>query len=130
MNWVGPVAALATFLGIWLGHVAVREIEYRSPTLWLPASIALMLGAATSVAALMSDRRIVSAIWGIIGITLLWDALEFLRQHRRVIKGHAPANPANPRHARILDESPAATARDLLDREPVGHPLERAEDFP
>jgi len=32
----------------------------------------------------------------------LWDAFEFYRQHYRIQSGHAPANPDNPRHARIL----------------------------
>jgi len=36
------------------------------------------------------------------------------------MKGHAPANPSNPRHARILEEHPLATAVDLLKRDPIG----------
>jgi len=42
---------------------------------------------------------LVSTILGILGITLLWDALELVRQAQRVKIGRAPANPANPRHA-------------------------------
>ena len=53
-------------------------------------------------------------------MTVLWDALEFTRQHRRVVKGHAPANPSNPRHARILAEHSNATTLDLLKRDPLG----------
>jgi hypothetical protein len=55
---------------------------------------------------------------GIFAITLLFDALELGRQQNRVKKGHAPANPENPRHARILAESKSATTRDLLKRDP------------
>jgi hypothetical protein len=47
------------------------------------------------------------AVLGILGITLLWDALEMTRQQRRICKGHAHANPDNPRHARILEQYPA-----------------------
>jgi hypothetical protein len=57
---------------------------------------------------------------GIFGITLLWDALEFTRQQKRIIKGHAPANPNNPRHAKILAEYKSATTHDLLNRDPIG----------
>jgi hypothetical protein len=56
---------------------------------------------------------------GIVGITVLFDALEFRRQFKRVKKGHAPANPHNPRHAPLL-ASGQATAIEWLDREPAG----------
>jgi hypothetical protein len=53
-------------------------------------------------------------------VTFLWDALEFLRQQNRIKHGHAPANPNNPRHAKILAEHPEATTFDWLDRDPRG----------
>ena len=59
-------------------------------------------------------RTFFNALRCILGITLLWDALEFTRQQKRVKKGHAPANPHNPRHAKILAEHPTATTLDLL----------------
>ena len=31
LNWIGVVAALATFFGVWIGHVTVRKVEYRAP---------------------------------------------------------------------------------------------------
>ncbi|MBI4772272.1 MAG: DUF4491 family protein [Chloroflexi bacterium] len=120
LNWIGPVSAAATFFSIWLGHVGVRKIEAASPTIWLPAAGALALGLALEVGALLSDSLHLSGALGIVGITLLWDALEFSRQHKRVKHGHAPANPANPRHARLLAESPATTTADWLKREPLG----------
>jgi hypothetical protein len=39
------------------------------------------------------------------------------------MKGHAPANPKNPRHALILATHPEATTIDLLDRDPRGVPF-------
>jgi hypothetical protein len=104
MNTIGIVAALATFLGVWVGHVAVRKIEFVSPTIWLPTSIFTLLGIGLEVLALRSANAQLSAAFGILGITVLWDALEFTRQQRRVRKGHAPANPNNPRHARLMAE--------------------------
>lgn len=120
LNWIGLVAAVAAFFSIWFGHVGVRKIEARSPTLWLPTVIALGLGLTLEAGALFSGNRYISGALGIIGITILWDALEFTRQHHRVKKGHAPANPDNPRHARLLSENPSATTVNWLDREPTG----------
>jgi hypothetical protein len=121
INFIGLVSATSAFLGIWLGHVAVRIIERNAKTLLLPILIAIALGLALETYSLSTVHRPLSAAAGILGITILWDALEFVRQEKRVKKGHAPANPSNPRHARILAEHPEATTLDLLNRDPVGH---------
>jgi integral membrane sensor domain MASE1 len=113
------VAAVATFLSVWLGHVSVRKIEYHAPKLWPPMLIAVLLGLALELGALLSDNLYVSAALGIVGITVLFDALEFRRQFKRVKKGHAPANPNNPRHAPLLAAGQATTI-EWLDREPMG----------
>jgi hypothetical protein len=127
LNTTGLIAALSAFLGIWLGHVAVRKIEFISPTVWIPALVALCLGLALEVGALSSKNLHVSAALGILGFTLLWDALEFWRQERRVEKGHAPANPANPRHARLLVKGAPVTTIDWLKRDPQGRLLSADE---
>ncbi len=114
MNALGMIAAVAAFLGIWLGHVAVRNIEFLSPTLTLPVMVFAGLGIASETFSFFIVHRPVSTVLGILGITFLWDALEFTRQERRVRKGHAPANPRNPRHAEILAHYPAATTADWL----------------
>lgn len=121
LDWIGVVAAAATFFGIWFGHVGVRKIEAASPTIWLPTVIALTLGLALEAAALLTQNLYVSGVLGIVGITVLWDALEFSRQHNRVRDGHAPANPHNPRHTRLLAKSKSATTVNWLDRDPMGH---------
>lgn len=123
INPIGIVAATSAFLGIWLGHVSVRAIERRATKLWPPIVIALALGLTFEAASLITDYRLLSTALGILGITILWDALEFVRQEKRIKKGHAPANPNNPRHARILAAYPSATALDLLKRDPTGHPV-------
>ena len=119
INTLGLIAALTTFLSIWIGHVSVRKIESTSRTIWIPTVIAIMLGLFTEYSSLITDNLSLKTALGITGITLLWDALEFTRQQKRIIKGHAPANPNNPRHARILAEPNShATTLDLLKREP------------
>jgi hypothetical protein len=121
MNFIGVIAALATFLSIWFGHVAVRKIEFVSPTIWIPATTFIVLGLIAEFFSLSTVNRPLSTVFGILGITLLFDALEFKRQQNRVKKGHAPANPNNPRHAHILSHPNFhATTLDLLKREPVG----------
>ncbi len=126
LNWMGLVAAGATFFGVWLGHVAVRKIEALSPTIWLPALAALGLGLAAEVFAALNHNLTISAALGILGMTLMWDALEFRRQQRRVQRGHAPANPCNPRHWRLMSQGQATTV-DWLAREPAGRPVSRDE---
>lgn len=121
MNWIGLVAALTAFFSIWAGHVAVRKIEFVSPTIWLPTLIFTSLGLITEYYSLISVHLPLQTALGILGITLLWDALEFTRQQKRIIKGHAPANPNNLRHAKILAKHKTATTLDLLKRDPIGH---------
>ncbi len=120
MNLIGLVAAVSAFLAIWFGHVAVRKIEAAAPSLWLPALVFVGLGLGLEWPSLRASL-LPSTGCGIVGITLLWDALELLRQQARVRKGHAPANPRNPRHARLLAEPQSrATTAHLLQREPLG----------
>ena len=123
MNPIGVVAALATFLSVWFGHVSVRKVEFISATIWIPAAIFTTLGLIVGFLSLSTTNRPLSVALGILSITLLIDALEFRRQQNRVKKGHAPANPNNPRHARILQEYTSATTQDLLKRDPIEHSL-------
>lgn len=123
LNWIGIVAATATFFGVWAGHVSVRKIEYRTNAIWVPSLVALILGLLMELGAILSDDLYLSAALGILGITVLWDALEFWRQQLRVRKGHAPANPDNPRHMRIMQSSGMATTIDWLNRNPAGRQL-------
>ena len=120
INILGLTAALAAFFSIWFGHVAVRKVEFLSPTIWLPTVIFATVGLFVEFLSLSIVNRPWSVALGILGITLLFDALEFTRQQNRVKKGHAPANPNNPRHAKILAECSSATTLDLLKRDPIG----------
>jgi uncharacterized membrane protein YfcA len=124
INLTGLAAALATFLGIWWGHVAVRVLEARLADIRSAMIIAVLLGMGMWTGALLTDWMPLSAALAIFGVTLLWDGCEFYRQEKRVKIGHAPANPANPRHARILAAYPSATTLDLLGRDPVGRTVD------
>jgi hypothetical protein len=127
MNYVGLVAALSTFFGVWFGHVAVRRIESISRTIWLPTLIFAAIGIMLEWFSLSTSNILFATASGILGFTFLWDALEFTRQQNRIKKGHAPANPQNPRHARLLQEHVAATTLDLLKRDPIGKPVSPSE---
>jgi hypothetical protein len=115
--WMG----LATFVGIWWGHVGVRWLEARSPNIWPPIFILTLAGLGLNIFSVYAPNLTISGVASIIGITLLWDALEMYRQEKRVKQGHAPANPNNPRHAALLAAG-IGTTEDLLDREPQGVP--------
>lgn len=117
--------ALVTFLGIWWGHVGVRWLEARSPNIWPPMIALLTAGIAFNIYSLFAPNLTLAGVSSIIGITLMWDALEMYRQQKRVLKGHAPANPNNPRHAAYLAAG-HGTTENLLDREPQGFPMPQA----
>ena len=114
INLLGLTVALTAFLSIWGGHVAVRKIEFASPTIWLPTIVCIALGISIEYLSFVTRNTQLATAFGILGNTLLWDALEFTRQQRRVRKGHAPANPRNPRHEKIMAEYPSATTVDML----------------
>lgn len=127
INLIGPASAAATFFAVWLGHVSVRKIEREVERIWIPSLLALTFGIGLEIASLLTSSLILSAIFGIVGVTLVWDALEFHRQQKRIREGHAPANPNNARHARILAAHPTATTFDWLDRDPRGLPFSAEE---
>jgi len=124
INVLGLIAALTAFLTIWFGHVSVRKIEFISPTIWPPMMVFATLGIVAEYVSLITDNVSLKTALGITGITLLFDAFELIRQQRRIRKGHAPANPNNPRHAAILVEPDShATTVDFLKREPLGQKI-------
>ena len=130
LNIIGLAAATATFLGVWLGHVSVRKIEREVERIWIPSALALSLGLGFEIASFRASSVILSAMCGILSVTLLWDSLEFYRQQKRIREGHAPANPNNPRHARIIATHPNATTFDWLARDPRGYPYSEEELVP
>jgi len=127
-NWLGLASASATFFGVWFGHVSVRKIEREVERIWIPSTFALLFSIGLVTASLLTSNLILSTICGILAVTLFWDALELaIRQPDRIKHGHAPANPNNPRHTRILSAYPNATTFDWLNREPRGYPYSKDE---
>lgn len=127
INVIGISAALATFMGIWMGHVLVRVIEFRARSILPPVIVFSILGILLLSCSFLANAKALSAALGILSMTTFWDAYEFFRQEKRVIKGHAPANPNNPRHQKILKTYPTSTTLDLLKRNPVGREVEPEE---
>jgi hypothetical protein len=128
INFLGLIGAVIAFFSIWVGHVAVRKIESISPTIRIPSMIFAVLGLSCEWFSLKASSLQIATVFGILGITLLFDGFELARQQRRIIKGHAPANPDNPRHAKILKEYASATTLDLLKREPIGLSIPTPEE--
>jgi hypothetical protein len=94
LQWAGLVLAALIFGTIGLGHVAVRKLNYRYGT--KPAPFFLVLGLAFLGLSLLVTSNLASAALGIVRMTTLWDAVEFVRQEERIRRGHAPANPDRP----------------------------------
>ncbi len=80
MNLVGLAAGGSAFIAIWIGHVSVRKTEFASRTIWLPAIGFVAAGLIFEVLSLFVHAMWGAAALGIIGLTLLWDALELKRQ--------------------------------------------------
>lgn len=128
LQFTGFWMAVATFLGIWWGHVGVRWLEAHSRNIRLPMVILVAGGIGLNILSLFAPNLTLAGVSSIIGITLIWDGFELYRQEKRVLKGHAPANPHNPRHAAFLAAG-KGTTEDLLDRDPRD-PTEHVERTP
>ena len=94
VQWAGVVLGITTVVTIGVGHVLVRKLNYHFGT--KPAPLAFLLGLSAMAASLFTDHNILSGIFGILGVTTLWDGYELIRQEERVRKGIAPANPNRP----------------------------------
>jgi short subunit fatty acids transporter len=110
----GLILGITVIAGIWSGHVLVRQIEFTTSDLRVPVILFFMVGILLACLSLVIQSDILSGVLGILGIILFWNGIEIRHQEKRVRKGHAPANQANPRHQRILMEYPEATTENLL----------------
>lgn len=102
LQWGGAVLAVITVLTISLGHVFVRRANYHYGT--KPGPFVLVFGVMFLAISLLVSDQLLSAVFGIIGVTTVWDGIEFYRQEKRIRRGHAPENPARPVQQ---EESPA-----------------------
>ena len=119
IEYAGLVAAAATFGGVWFGHVAVRRIEFASRRLEGPKIAFVLAGLSCEALSLSSGGFAVSAFFGIVGATLVYDAFELRRQWGRVLKGHAMANTRNSRHLEALATRKALLSDPLAGRAPI-----------
>ena len=92
LEWTGVVLSITTVVTIGIGHVAVRKLNYLYGIKPVPA--AALVGLVVMVGSLFAESTMLSGVLGIVGITTMWDAIELVRQEKRVQKGHAPRNPA------------------------------------
>ena len=91
MNWGGIVIGAAAFLIIGVFHPIVIHCEYWfSQRIW---PVFLVGGLICCAAALLVSSIVGSAIWGILGFTMLWSIGELKHQAKRVEKGWFPKNP-------------------------------------
>lgn len=97
LQWAGPILAAVTFLTVWWGHVLVRVAHYYMGT--KPAPAIFLAGLLSLLGTTQTSNDLVSAGFGIVGLTLVWDAFELHRQEKRVRQGHAPLNPRVHREA-------------------------------
>lgn len=115
MNLIGIWMTVITLLGIWSGHVAVRWLEYRLANLWVACLPLAAAGLGLLTLSTQTGHSTLSAGLGLAGIILVIDAVELIHQEHRVKIGRAPANLANPRHARILQDHPEAVTVNPLE---------------
>ena len=71
LNYLGLVAALATFVSIWWGHVGVRKIEALSVRLWPPMLGAILLGIIFEIVSARTSNIYLSVACGIAGLVFL-----------------------------------------------------------
>lgn len=91
MNPTGIALAAIAILGIGLGHVWVRKMEYHfGKRIW---PVSLGIGVVLVGASLFAESDLGSAMLAIPGAIFLYAVKELFEQERRVLKGHAPRNP-------------------------------------
>jgi len=81
LQWVGPLLAIVTVATIGAGHVLVRRLHARYGT--RPAVPLFVAGALLLIASLLTAHDLLSGIYGIAGMTVVWDGIEIYRQERR-----------------------------------------------
>jgi hypothetical protein len=113
VEWTGVAAAVATFGGVWAGHVGVRMIEFRARRLGPAMAILAAAGLGLEALAAASGTSLAAVAEGILGMILVFDAFELRRQFHRVREGRARANPQNPRHRPHIASGHAVTVDPL-----------------
>jgi hypothetical protein len=87
LQWAGLTLSAATFGTIACGHILVRRLHPKWGT--KPGIPLMLLGLVLMVISIFFDSNLISGVLGIVGITTIWDGIEFYRQEKRVQRGHA-----------------------------------------
>lgn len=91
MNWSGIILGVFMLFAIGIGFVWVIKLEYYvGAHIW---KYVFAVGALVTIASLFLDSFYLSAIFGIIGGSIMWGATELPDQEKRVAAGLFPANP-------------------------------------
>lgn len=91
VNFSGFFIGASIVITIFAGHHLVRWANYHFGT--VPALFLFPLGIFISAISLLVSSELLSAILGIAGITTVVDAIEILKQEKRIARGHAKMNP-------------------------------------
>lgn len=95
INFTGIIVAVVTFLIIGLFHPVVIKAEYYwGVKCWW---VFMLLGVISLAVSLFITNFIVSMIFGVLGVSLLWCIIEIFDQRKRVEKGWFPDNPNRKR---------------------------------
>jgi hypothetical protein len=81
LQWAGILLAAVTFGTIAAGHVLVRRLHARFGT--RPALPLFILGGLVLTGSLLAQGELLSAVLGVIGVTVVWDGIEMYRQEKR-----------------------------------------------
>jgi len=91
MQFEGIIIGVSSFLIIGILHPIVIKAEFYIGTKAWP--VFLLAGLISIVASLFWKHHIFSAIFAILGFSLLWSIHELFQQKKRVEKGWFPDNP-------------------------------------
>ena len=91
INFEGLLIGIATFFFFFLFHTVVIKAEYYWGTkCWW---IFLILGIIGTIASLLIESVLISALCGIFAFSSFWTIKEVFDQEKRVLKGWFPKNP-------------------------------------
>jgi hypothetical protein len=82
LQWAGVVFAFVLVSTIAVGHVLVRRLHPKFGT--RPGLPFILLGVLIAIFSLFVVSNLLSGTLGILGITTIWDGIEFFRQEKRV----------------------------------------------
>ncbi len=91
MNYQGIIIGASAFLIIGLLHPIVVKAEYHVGARCWPAF--LIAGVACLILSFAASAFVPSALFSVLGFSLLWSIRELFEQEQRVKKGWFPANP-------------------------------------